>query len=46
VEKPGFRLCDILVKPRPLQARALGAQRQHYLRGCPHVALSPSRPDR
>src|SRR5438445_11623492 len=32
VEKPGFRLCDILVKHRELQARALGVSREDYLR--------------
>jgi len=26
IEKPGFRLCDILVKHRPLQARALAGR--------------------
>jgi 2,5-furandicarboxylate decarboxylase 1 len=31
VEKPGFRLCDILVKHRELQARALGVTREDYL---------------
>src|SRR5205823_14255251 len=31
-EKPGFRLCDILVKHRELQARALGVTREDYLR--------------
>ena len=28
VEKPGFRLCDILVKNRRSQARALGVDRE------------------
>src|ERR1043166_2678290 len=32
VEKPGFRLCDMLVKTRPAQARALGVAPEHYLR--------------
>ena len=32
VERPGFRLCDILVKHRDLQARALGVPRSDYLR--------------
>src|SRR3981189_3144162 len=31
VEKPGFRLCDILVKTRRSQARALGAAPEPYL---------------
>ncbi|MTJ80046.1 MAG: UbiD family decarboxylase [Telmatospirillum sp.] len=32
IEKPGFRLCDILVKHRCLQARALGVPESDYLR--------------
>ena len=32
VEKPGFRLCDILVKNRKTQARALGVPRADYLK--------------
>src|SRR6478752_675205 len=32
VEKPGFRLCDILVKNRLLQARALGVDPAVYLK--------------
>ena len=32
VEKPGFRLCDILVKNRTSQARALGVAPENYLR--------------
>ncbi len=32
VEKPGFRLCDILVKNRRSQARALGVPEQDYLK--------------
>ena len=32
VEKPGYRLCDILVKNRDLQARALGVPRAEYLK--------------
>ena len=31
VEKPGFRLCDILVKNRRSQARALGVDPANYL---------------
>ena len=31
-DKPGFRLCDILVKNRELQARALGVPRAEYLK--------------
>ena len=32
VEKPDFRLCDILVKTRRSQARALGTTPENYLR--------------
>jgi len=32
IEKPGFRLCDILVKNRKTQARALGAAPADYLK--------------
>ena len=32
VEKPGFRLCDILVKNRRSQARALGVEPEQFLR--------------
>jgi 2,5-furandicarboxylate decarboxylase 1 len=32
VEKPGFRLCDILVKNRRAQARALGVAPENYLK--------------
>ena len=32
VEKPGFRLCDILVKNRRSQARALGVAPELYLK--------------
>ncbi|HKC43840.1 MAG TPA: UbiD family decarboxylase [Burkholderiales bacterium] len=52
VEKPGYRLCDILVKHRDLQARALGVSRAEYLqtlafrlrqppRGFVHVKSGP-----
>jgi UbiD family decarboxylase len=52
IEKPGFRLCDILVKNRILQARALGVAREDYLktlafrlrqppRGFKHVKTGP-----
>src|SRR5271166_3515012 len=51
-EKPGFRLCDILVKNHTLQARALGVPRADYLktlafrlrqppRGFKHVKTGP-----
>ena len=32
VEKPGFRLCDILVKNRRSQARALGVAPKEFIR--------------
>ena len=32
VEKPGFRLCDMLVKNRRSQARALGVTPENYLK--------------
>jgi len=51
-DRPGFRLCDILVKNRELQARALGVPRAEYLktlafrlrkppRGFVHVKSAP-----
>src|SRR6202050_4816415 len=32
VEKPGFRLCDMFVKNRRAQARALGVAPENYLK--------------
>src|SRR3989440_2211009 len=43
VEKPGFRLCDILVKHRDLQARALGVSREDYLRTLAYRLRQPPR---
>jgi 2,5-furandicarboxylate decarboxylase 1 len=43
VEKPGFRLCDILVKHRELQARALGVTREDYLRTLAYRLRRPPR---
>ena len=43
VEKPGFRLCDILVKDRDLQARALGVSREDYLRTLAYRLRLPPR---
>jgi UbiD family decarboxylase len=43
VEKPGFRLCDILVKHRELQARALGVPREEYLRTLAYRLRLPPR---
>ena len=42
-EKPGFRLCDILVKTRELQARALGVTREDYLRTLAYRLRQPPR---
>ncbi len=46
VEKPGFRLCDILVKSRALQARALGTIPENYLRTLAYRLRKPPRPFR
>lgn len=46
VEKPGFRLCDILVKSRPMQARALGTAPEDYLRTLAYRLRQPPRPFR
>ena len=43
VEKPGFRLCDILVKHRSLQARALGVTPEDYLRTLAYRLRRPPR---
>jgi len=43
VESPGFRLCDILVKHRELQARALGVSREDYLRTLAYRLRRPPR---
>jgi hypothetical protein len=43
IEKPGFRLCDILVKHRSLHARALGVKREHYLRTLAYRLRLPPR---
>jgi 2,5-furandicarboxylate decarboxylase 1 len=43
VEKPGFRLCDILVKNRELQARVLGVPREDYLPTLAHRLRKPPR---
>jgi len=43
VEKPGFRLCDILVKTRRAQARALGTSPQNYLRTLAYRLRQPPR---
>src|SRR3954453_14820733 len=43
VEKPGFRLCDILVKSRRLQARALGTTPENYLRTLAYRLRHPPR---
>ena len=43
VEKPGFRLCDILVKNRRSQARALGTTPENYLRTLAYRLRQPPR---
>src|ERR1700741_3997790 len=43
VEKPGFRLCDILVKNRRSQARALGGDPENYLRTLAYRLRQPPR---
>src|SRR4051812_37879866 len=43
IEKPGFRLCDILVKHRDLQARALGVTPEDYLRTLAYRLRLPPR---
>jgi 2,5-furandicarboxylate decarboxylase 1 len=43
VEKPGFRLCDILVKTRRSQARALGVAPEHYLKTLAYRLRQPPR---
>lgn len=43
VEKPGFRLCDILVKHRHLQARSLGVAPEDYLRTLAYRLRLPPR---
>ncbi len=42
-DKPGFRLCDILVKNRELQARALGVPRAEYLKTLAYRLRKPPR---
>lgn len=43
VGKPGFRLCDILVKTRHSQARALGVERAEYLKTLAYRLRQPPR---
>src|SRR6202048_5092384 len=43
VEKPGFRLCDILVQTRRAQARALGTSPENYLRTLAYRLRQPPR---
>jgi len=42
-DRPGFRLCDILVKNRELQARALGVPRAEYLTTLAYRLRKPPR---
>ena len=43
VEKPGFRLCDMLVKNRRSQARALGVEQDDYLKTLAYRLRQPPR---
>jgi 2,5-furandicarboxylate decarboxylase 1 len=43
IEKPGFRLCDILVKNRRSQARALGVEAKDYLKTLAYRLRQPPR---
>ncbi len=43
VEKPGFRICDILAKNRGTQSRALGVPRENYLRTLAYRLRKPPR---
>jgi UbiD family decarboxylase len=43
IEKPGFRLCDILVKNRRSQARALGVAPEDYLKTLAYRLRTPPR---
>jgi UbiD family decarboxylase len=43
VEKPDFRLCDMLVKTRRSQARALGVEPKDYLRTLAYRLRQPAR---
>ncbi len=44
VEKPGFRVCDILVKSRQTQARALGTNEEDFLSTLAYRLRQPPRP--
>src|ERR1700753_3697153 len=44
VENPGFRLCDILVKSRQTQARALGMADDEFLKTLAYRLRLPPRP--
>jgi 2,5-furandicarboxylate decarboxylase 1 len=44
IEKPEFRLCDILVKSRQTQARALGTTEDDFLRTLAYRLRQPPRP--
>jgi 2,5-furandicarboxylate decarboxylase 1 len=43
VEHPGFRVCDMLVKNRTTQARALGVSREEYLKTLAYRLRQPPR---
>ncbi len=44
IEKPGFRVLDIMLKHRPLQARALGVAEKDYLKTLAFRLRQPPRP--
>jgi UbiD family decarboxylase len=44
VEYPGFRVCDILVRTRRTQARALGVSPENYLKTLAYRLRKPPRP--
>lgn len=46
IEKPGFRVLDIMLKHRPLQARALGVSEADYLKTLAFRLRQPPRPHR
>ena len=43
IEKPGFRVLDIMLKHRPLQARALGVAEEDYLKTLAYRLRQPPR---
>ncbi len=43
IERPGFRICDMLVKNRTSQARALGVPRELYIQTLAYRLRQPPR---